>query len=80
MAQKVKLSGKASFEAKNGTLGVISQKCLLKLECRGLRGVHFCFRKIFFPLPWKKISSGYRTAPDAVSIKANTFCKVLLMR
>ena len=46
-AQKVKLSGLASFQAKNETLRVIFQKSLLKLGWRGISELRFSYNKIF---------------------------------
>ena len=53
-AQKVKPGGLATFEAKNGTFRVISQKSLLGLECRGISGLHFIWNTIFSTWPLGK--------------------------
>ena len=53
-AQKVKPGKLACFEAKNGAVAAISQKCLLRLAWRGISGLHFFFNKNLCTLPLEK--------------------------
>ena len=53
-AQKVKPGKLACFEAKNGAVAAISQKCLLRPAWRGISGLHFCLSKNFCTLPLER--------------------------
>ena len=50
-----KLKPEATWaEMRHRAVGVISQISCLKLKCRGISGLHFCFSKNFCTLPLGK--------------------------